>query len=210
MNRVAALIHIKDAEVSVTCNRDNDLLHSEDVRLIRAAALYEAFMKEVGLSTDTPDTKETPYRVAKMFLQELCRGMVDEPPAMTVFPNDKKYDEYVIVKDIPYYSICSHHHVMFYGKVNIAYLPKEKLLGISKFARIVQHFASKPQIQEQMTQEIIDYIINTLDPKSVMVVVKGKHLCMCARGAKAVGSNMVTSAVTRGCDKQEILKLFKE
>jgi len=193
----------------ITLNHSN--LPEEHHNIITAGRQYKKFMEALGIDLKDPNSKDTPYRVAKMFVTER-RSFKEEPPELTLFPNTKKYDEYVVVKNIPYYSCCSHHHVVFYGQAYIAYHPDKQVLGISKFARVVQHFAAKPQIQEEMTQEIIEYLWKNIEPKGLMVVVTGKHMCMVSRGAKAEGSVTTTSAIKgedNGFDKKEALTLFR-
>lgn len=187
---------------------------SESDRTTLSATLYEAFMKSLGIDTvNDPNTIETAFRVSKMFHFETCSSLWRKPPEITVFPNTEKYDQYVVVNNMDYFSLCSHHHVPFYGNVYCAYHPKDKLCGISKLHRVVKYFASKPQLQERMTQEIIDFLHSKLDPIGIMVVVTGTHLCMCARGTKAQKSSLtVTSAVKgeeAGFDKNEAMKLFE-
>jgi len=133
----------------------------------------------------------------------------------TLFDNEKDYDELVILKDIDFYSMCSHHMLPFYGKVHIAYLPSDKVCGVSKLARAVKKFASKPQIQEQLTQEIADFLNQQLQPKFLMVVVEAQHLCMLMRGVKQHNSKMITSAIRYKEEinpeplKKEFLSLLK-
>lgn len=208
MDRAKINAVIDSAEVIVKFKNPTGIAVGEESKIAYAGAVYREFMKVLGLSTNDPNHRETPFRVAKMFATEWCKGVDGKMPELTVFPNEKKYDEYIIVKDIPYNSVCSHHHVPFFGKAYIAYLPDKKLLGLSKFARIVNYFASKPQIQEGLTSELVEFIFKTLKPLALMVVIKGNHLCMSARGVKAFGSEMVTSAVKGPVDKQEVMRLF--
>jgi GTP cyclohydrolase I len=176
-------------------------------RLEKATKCYEKFMRILGIPEDA-NSKDTARRVSKMMLEERCKSLYEEPPKLTFFPRDG-YDEYVVVKDIPYYSTCSHHHVTFYGKAHIAYHPKDKVLGISKFARVVSFYAGKPQIQETMTNEIIDYLWKELAPNGIIVRIDGEHLCMCSRGARAIGSSTITQAIRGQMDKTEVDNLFK-
>ena len=125
----------------------------------------------------------------------------------TIFDNPN-YDQMVILKNIDFYSLCSHHLLPFYGKVSIGYIPDKKICGISKLARLVDKIANRPQIQERMTQEIADYIQKELNPKGVMVIVKGVHLCMRMRGIKKQNAEMVTSAIKGVFEKQESREEF--
>lgn len=178
----------------------------DDKVIEEASKHYQAFMDTLGIPMDE-NSKDTAMRVAKMFYNELCATLRSDPPQMTFFPKDG-YDEYIVVKDIPYTSICAHHHVAFYGKAHVAYHPKDRIVGISKLARVVTHFAAKPQIQEILTTEILEYLWEALDPVGIMVRVEGMHLCMVSRGAKATGSTTVTQQVKGTIDKDEVAALF--
>ncbi len=206
MNR-KEIVKLIDATKIETIQLRDTRLDDKDERLIRAGALYKAFMEEVGIKLKD-DNLETPYRVAKMFVNELCEGLMGKPPVLTLFDNNKNYDEYVVVNSIPYNSVCGHHHLPFFGKAYIAYRPGKKVLGLSKFARVVEYFASKPQIQEGLTREILDFLAKELEPEALMVIMKGQHLCMLSRGVRAHGSTMTTSALTGDVDKNEVMRLF--
>lgn len=112
----------------------------------------------------------------------------------TVFDNDGM-DEMVVLKDIEFYSLCSHHLLPFFGKAHVGYIPDKKICGVSKLARVVDKFASKPQVQERLTTEVVDYLEEHLKPKGVMVVMEAQHLCMLMRGVQKQGSVMMTSAI---------------
>jgi len=178
-------------------------------KLAKLTALYQNFMDELGIPKDA-NSKETAFRVSKMMLEERCAALHTVEPRVTTFPMEAGvgYDEYVVIKDVPYYSVCSHHHVTFSGTVDVAYHPDNLLLGASKVARVVQYFASKPQIQEGLTEEIAEFLAEKLKPKGLIVRVKGEHMCMTARGAKSIGSNMVTQKVMGVMDKAEVAQLF--
>jgi GTP cyclohydrolase IA len=143
------------------------------------------------------EKENTPKRIRR-FLKEL-KG--NEKFNFTVFPNPG-YDQMVILKDIDFYSMCSHHMLPFHGVAHIGYIPSDKICGISKLARVVMKYASNPQIQERMTQEIANFIQEQLSPKGVMVVVEATHLCMCMRGIKRKQSVMITSSL-KGAFKEE-------
>lgn len=176
-------------------------------RLVMGGALYAIFMELLGIKEDA-NSKETAYRFAKMMFNERCSALSSKPPEFTTFPANG-YDEYIVVKNIPYFSMCAHHHVTFYGKVHIAYHPGKVILGLSKFARIVYYFAAKPQIQEGLTNEIADYLKEKLNPRGLAVKVDGNHLCMASRGVKAVGAETITQCIRGDIDKREIAELFK-
>lgn len=171
----------------------------------KLAEAYEVLVKHVfGNDYESnPNVKSTPERAAKAF-EEFTQGYVIEAnqksDLIRTFPS--KNHDLVIVRDIEYYSMCCHHLVPFYGFANIAYVPNESVLGLSKFARITEMFAKRLQIQENMTAEIADFIEKNLEPKGVAVVVTGKHLCMCSRGIKSPSSTTQTQAM-RGIFKDD-------
>ena len=144
----------------------------------------------------------TPDRVARMY-EELFSGMseVSSEVLDTVFHED--YDEVVLLKDIEFSSMCEHHLMPFTGKAHVAYLPDGKIVGLSKLARAVEHFAKRPQVQERLTAQIADLISKTLEPKGVAVVLEATHTCMTMRGVKKPGSVMTTSAM-RGVIRENL------
>jgi GTP cyclohydrolase I len=135
------------------------------------------------------EVNNTPGRVTR-FYREMVEG---NDFTFTIF--EKHTDQLVLLKDISFFSLCSHHLLPFYGKVHIGYLPKNHVCGVSKLARVVKKIAGRPQIQEQMTEQIADFIMEKLDPEGVMVIVHGAHTCMIGRGVKEPNSIMVTSAI---------------
>lgn len=147
----------------------------------------------VNEDTEREGIKRTPARVAKMYA-ELLAGMNEDPKQyLSVFPED--YDEIVLLRDVPFYSICEHHLMPFIGTAHIAYLPAGVVLGVSKLARIVDCFARRLQIQEKLTNQIADFIMDNLKPRGVAVVLEASHSCMTIRGIKKPGSVMVTSSL---------------
>jgi GTP cyclohydrolase IA len=149
----------------------------------------------LGLDRSDPNLAETPDRVAKMYL-ELFRGL-DEgaEPKVTLFPNDEHYTAMVIEKDIPFYSMCSHHLIPFYGHAHLAYIPNERIIGLSKMPRIVDFYAHRPQLQERLTEQVAGFLNEKLSPQGVMVVIEARHLCVEMRGIKKPGAMTVTSAI---------------
>ena len=141
------------------------------------------------------NTKDTPSRMAKMYIDELMEGNYSEPPKITTFPNEKSMDEMVISGPIKLDSLCSHHILPIAGNAFIGYIPGEKVIGISKFSRIVRYFSRRLQIQEEMTQQIADYIEQLMEPKGLIVVVKARHYCEIARGVREENIYMITSSV---------------
>lgn len=172
----------------------NLMLDSEmDLDAIQAAVgkMLAAF----GEDPDREGLKKTPERVAKMY-EELLSGYRIDPIAMVndaLF--DVDYDEMVLVRDIEYYSLCEHHMLPFLGRAHVAYIPNERVIGLSKIPRIVDMFSHRLQVQERMTRQIADFINELLQPKGVAVVVEGLHLCSMIRGVKKHDSRMTTSAM---------------
>ena len=152
-------------------------------------------LEAVGEDPDREGLKETPKRVAKMY-DEVFSGLRQDPKnVMKVFA-DEGHDEMVMLKDIPFYSMCEHHLLPFAGKAHVCYIPsKGRLSGISKLARIVDLFSKRPQVQERLTGQVADTIMQLLHAQGVLVVMEAEHFCMTMRGVRKAGSRMVTSAV---------------
>jgi GTP cyclohydrolase I len=155
----------------------------------------------VGEDAGREGLKETPERVARMYA-ELLAGMQEDPKEHLRSVFSENYDEIVLLRDIPFYSICEHHLMPFIGSAHVAYLPSGAILGVSKLARIVDCFARRLQAQERLTYQIADFMMNNLKTQGVAVVLEASHSCMTIRGIKKPGSVMVTSAV-RGIFKKD-------
>jgi GTP cyclohydrolase I len=155
----------------------------------------------VGEDINREGVKKTPERVGKMYA-ELLAGMREDPKVHLRSVFTENYDEIVLLRDIPFYSICEHHLMPFIGSAHVAYLPTGMVLGVSKLARIVDCFARRLQTQERLTYQIADFIMNSLKPMGVTVVLEASHSCMTIRGIKKPGSTMVTSAL-RGIFKKD-------
>ena len=151
-------------------------------------------LSAVGEDLNRDGLKDTPARVARMY-GELLAGMHDDPNTHISRVFNENYDEIVLLRDIPFYSICEHHLMPFIGSAHVAYLPSGKILGVSKLARIVDCFARRLQTQERLTYQIADCLMTNLKPQGVAVVLEAAHSCMTIRGIKKPGSVMVTSAV---------------
>jgi len=148
----------------------------------------------LGEDPDREGLLDTPRRVAKMYA-ELFEGLTDDPSRHLVVNFTEHYDEMVILRDIPFHSICEHHLLPFMGRAHVAYLPRGKVAGVSKLARVVECFARRPQIQERLTTQIADFLMEKLDARGVGVVIEAEHTCMTIRGIRKPGSVMVTSAM---------------
>lgn len=150
----------------------------------------------IGEDPDREGLVNTPKRLAKMY-EEIFSGLHEDPEKhLEIYFQDEKYEELVLVKDIPFYSMCEHHLVPFFGKAHVAYLPKNgKLTGLSKLARVVETVAKRPQLQERITATVADTIMKKLEPYGAIVVIEAEHMCMTMRGVNKPGSKTITSAV---------------
>lgn len=162
----------------------------------RVAAAVRELLLAVGENPDRDGLIETPDRVARMY-EEVFSGLDDDPTRhLKLFLQETDQDEMVTVRDIPLYSMCEHHLLPFIGRCHIAYIPRHgKIIGLSKFARIVDCFARRPQVQERLTGQIADFLDEQLDPLGVAVIIEAEHLCMTMRGTRAAGSVTQTSAL---------------
>lgn len=160
---------------------DRDAAHRAAVDLLTA----------LGLDLGVAHLAETPRRMVDALLE------LTSPPEfeLTTFPNDDEYDELVLVEDIPVRSLCEHHMLPFVGVAHVGYLPGQRILGLSKFARMVDHHARRPQTQERLTKQVADHLQRALEPRGVGVVIDAEHTCMSVRGARAAGTRTLTSAL---------------
>jgi GTP cyclohydrolase IA len=180
-----------------------------DEEKVRAISTHMRRILEIlGLDVSDPNLVETPDRVAKMYL-EMFAGLAEgAEPNITFFPNDEHYTAMVIEKDIPFYSLCSHHFVPFYGHAHMAYIPNEKIAGLSKMPRILDFYAHRPQLQERLTEQVAAFLAERLSPQGVMVVIEARHLCVEMRGVKKPGALTVTSAIRGSFYKRPIREEF--
>jgi GTP cyclohydrolase I len=151
----------------------------------------EQLLDALGVDRTSDGLAATPARVAGAYAEMLSH----QPFHVTTFANDEGYDELVVLRAIPFASLCEHHLLPFSGLAHVGYLPDERLLGLSKLARIVEHFSRRLQVQERLTAQIANFIAETLQPKGVGVVLEAQHLCMSLRGVRANDSRTVTSAL---------------
>ena len=176
--------------------------HAEapELRLVRGGATIDLDAAEravadllvaLGQAPGDPHTKDTPRRVAAAYAELLTPRAFN----LTTFPNDEGYDELVLARDIPFSSLCQHHMLPFKGVAHVGYLPGDRILGLSKLARVVELFARGLQVQERLTKQVADWLQAHLDPKGVGVVLQAEHLCMSLRGVRASGSLTMTSAL---------------
>ena len=166
---------------------------ADDAPVNMAAAEQAAadFLTALGVELDREELQETPGRMARAYAELLT----PKPFELTTFPNDEGYDELVLARDIPFRTVCEHHLLPFAGVAHVGYLPADRILGLSKLARLVEHFAARPQTQERLTKQIADALIEHLGPRGAGVVLEAEHSCMTLRGVRALGSKTVTSAL---------------
>ena len=174
--------------------------YEKKIDLPRIEKAVKEILLAVGEDLEREGLKDTPKRVARMY-EELLGGTHSDPTEhLRVF--SENYDEIVLLKDIPFYSVCEHHMMPFIGVAHVAYLPDGKVIGVSKLSRIVDSFAKRLQLQERLTGQIANFLMDNLLPQGVAVVIEASHSCMTIRGAKKSGAVMVTSAL-RGIFKKD-------
>lgn len=172
-------------------------------------------LEGIGEDPNRAGLKETPQRVARM-CEEIYLGINKDPKSVVKVLKSQDHDEIVLVKDIPFFSICEHHLLPFIGKAHVAYIPhSSRVTGISKLARVVEIISRRPQVQERLSTQIAEALMESLKPKGVMVVVEAEHLCMTMRGVKKPGSKIVTSVVRglfrkNNATRAEAMALIKE
>ena len=177
-----------------------------DPRIDRIAGHVREIVRILGLSPETdPNLVDTDRRVAKTYLEVFSGLDEGNRPKLTTFPNAERYTAMVMEKEIPFYSMCAHHFVPFYGHGHIAYIPNERIVGLSKLPRLLEFFARRPQLQERLTEQVATVLEEELKPQGVMVVIEARHLCVEMRGVRKPGSLTVTSAI-RGIFMQKAVR----
>ncbi|MEU6553420.1 GTP cyclohydrolase I FolE [Streptomyces sp. NPDC046915] len=161
------------------------------IDLAAAEDAASRFLRSLGISTDSESLRGTPGRMARAYAELFSPRPFD----LTTFPNDEGYDELVLARRIPVRSVCEHHLLPFVGTAHVGYLPGGRILGLSKLARVVEHFACRPQVQERLTKQVADWLQTQLEPKGVGVVIEAEHTCMTLRGVQAGGSSTMTSTM---------------
>ncbi|WP_276132074.1 GTP cyclohydrolase I FolE [Polluticoccus soli] len=187
--------------------RNSTLTESQKLQLIEEK--FRDIMMALGLDVTDESLKDTPRRVAKMYVKEVFSGLDPaNAPAITLFKNDFSYDEMLIERNIPVYSYCEHHFVPIIGKVHVAYMSKGEVIGLSKLNRIVHYFAKRPQVQERLTIQIAEYLKKVMGIDDVAVVMDAEHLCVASRGVRDTGSTTITSSFHGRFLEVEIRKEF--
>ena len=151
-------------------------------------------LEAVGEDPDREGLRDTPRRISDMY-EEIFSGLRTDPYSIMEVGFEESHDEMVVLRDIPFYSLCEHHFLPFHGVAHVGYLPKGRVVGMSKLARVVEAFARRPQLQERLTSQVAECIMEAVQPMGVGVVVQAEHLCMTMRGVKKPGSRMTTSAM---------------
>jgi len=189
----AALLHSILPEEQRSGNQDDtQLMDKEKISII--AHHFSEIMTTLGLNLSDDSLKETPRRVATMFVKEIFSGLdPSTKPSITLFENKYRYGQMLVQKNITFHSTCEHHFVPIIGKAHIAYIPTNKVIGLSKINRIVQYCAQRPQVQERLTMQIAQELKDALQTDNVAVVLDAVHLCIAARGIKDHDSSTVTS-----------------
>jgi GTP cyclohydrolase I len=168
------------------------------IDLTAAETAARDLLEALGADLGADGLRETPGRIARAYAELLT----PIPFNVTTFPNDEGYDELVVVRDIPFQSLCMHHMLPFHGIAHVAYLPDERIVGLSKLGRVVDLFARDLQVQERLTTQVADWLVDQLAPRGVGVIIEAEHLCMSLRGVQKAGSRTVTSAL-RGSVKDD-------
>ena len=189
------------SKVTPTPMVENDLSREEKVTII--AEKFRDILNALGMDLTNDSLRESPERIARMYVNEIFKGL--DPvnfPKITVIENDMNYDQMIVVRDITVISTCEHHFVTIEGKATIAYIPKKKVIGLSKINRIADFFARRPQVQERMTTQIADCLEHVLSTPDVAVHINAKHYCVVSRGVEDASSTTTTSDL-RGAFKDD-------
>jgi GTP cyclohydrolase I len=188
---------------------------SNDEKIVLIASHFKSIMQLLELDLDDKSLKDTPKRVAKMYVEELFEGLdPSKKPVITNFENSFNYKGMILEKNINLFSICEHHFVPIIGKAHIAYYANDKVIGLSKLNRIVHYLSKKPQVQEKLTVQIIDYLKEELETNDVACIIEAKHLCVSMRGIKDVLSSTTTAEYSGKFSqydiKRELLQLVEK
>jgi GTP cyclohydrolase IA len=175
--------------------REDAFVLSDDKKIELIASHFHEIMYLLGLEMSDESLKGTPYRVAKMYVNEVFSGLKPEnKPTPTLFENNYNYAEMLVEKDITFYSTCEHHFVSIFGKAHVAYFATGKVIGLSKLNRIVQYYARRPQVQERLTEQIANELKQILQTEDVAVILDANHLCVASRGVKDTSSSTITAS----------------
>jgi GTP cyclohydrolase I len=181
----------------VTDDLDRSDADDADVAKKRIEAAVREILDAIGEDPDRDGLRRTPTRIANMYIDEIFTGLREDPSAHLTVTFEAEHDEMVMVRDIAVHSVCEHHLVPFAGKAHVAYIPGDdgRITGLSKIARLIDGFARRPQVQERLTTQIADALVQVLNPTGVLVMIEAEHFCMSMRGVQKPGSLTITSAV---------------
>lgn len=195
-NERSSYDEIGDSHFSTSADtplREDAFVLDDDTKVELIQKHFQEIMLILGLDLSDDSLKGTPHRVAKMYVKEVFKGLnPNNKPKVTLFENKYGYQDMVLVKDIEFYTTCEHHFVPFFGKAHVAYIPKDKVAGLSKINRLVDYLARRPQVQERLTQQIAQEIRDLFKAEDVAVLVEASHLCVASRGVKDTSSSTVT------------------
>lgn len=166
----------------------------DETKIARISEKFKEIMEILGLDLSNDSLRNTPQRVAKMYVKEIFAGLDESKfPRITVIENEMAYDQMIVVKDVAIISTCEHHFVTIDGRATIAYIPNKRVIGLSKINRIADYFSRRPQVQERLTKQIGDCLQYVLDTKDVAVHISAKHYCVISRGVEDINSSTITS-----------------
>lgn len=187
---------------------DEDLALEPGTRTAKVAAAFREVLVALELDLDDPNVAATHLRVARAY-EELFAGLRGgSEPTWRSFPNTEHYSQIVSVIDVPFYSLCAHHFLPFFGSAHVAYIPSDRIVGLSKLARLVEFYARRPQVQERMTEQIVACLNDRLAPTGAMVVLQARHLCMEMRGVSKPGVLTTTSALSGAFEEDRVRQEF--
>jgi len=195
------------------CRKIPEVLLQMDLKKIEKG--IRLVLEGIGEDPERPGLKDTPERVARMYM-DIFSGLETPTEELLKSIEGESHDEMVLLKDVPFYSVCEHHLVPFIGKVHVAYIPSGgRIVGLGELVKALEVLAKKPQVQERLTTQFADLIMNKLKPKGAMVIIDAEHLCISMRGVKKPGTKTVTSAVrgifrTKQSTREELLELIKK
>lgn len=177
---------------------------TDEQKMETISGLFAEIMKTLGLDLQNDSLHKTPHRLARMYVQEIFSGLKTENfPRVTVIENEMEYDEMIVIKNVNVMSVCEHHFSTIHGLAQIAYIPKKRVIGLSKINRIVKYFAKRPQVQERLTKQIADCLEYVLETPHIGVVIDAAHYCVISRGIEDINSSTLTSDL-RGAFKEDL------
>ncbi len=196
-------------KITNTLRKEEDLLLTEEEKIEKISFYFSKIMKTMGLDLTDDSLVNTPNRVAKMYVKEIFSGLDPKnKPAISVFENNYGYKNMLVEKNITLYSNCEHHFVPIIGKVHVAYMPKDYVLGLSKINRLVQYYARRPQVQERLTMQIMEGLQEVLQHNDVAVFIEADHLCVSSRGIRDTNSSTITSSFGGDFQNESLQKEF--